>query len=35
LSAELQLLFHSGFDLRGVDEGDMALLRSVGPLREP
>jgi lincosamide nucleotidyltransferase A/C/D/E len=28
LSAELQLLFHSGFDLRGVDEGDMALLRS-------
>jgi lincosamide nucleotidyltransferase A/C/D/E len=28
LSAELQLLFHSGFDLRGVDEGDMALLRT-------
>jgi lincosamide nucleotidyltransferase A/C/D/E len=28
LSAQLQLLFHSGFDARGVDEGDMALLRA-------
>ncbi len=28
LSAQLQLLFHSGFDLRGVDSGDMELLRA-------
>jgi lincosamide nucleotidyltransferase A/C/D/E len=31
LSAQLQLLFHSGFDARGVDEGDVALLRSWSP----
>ncbi|MGD0381749.1 MAG: hypothetical protein ABSC30_17405 [Acidimicrobiales bacterium] len=28
LSAQLQLLFHSGFDPRGVDTGDMELLRA-------
>ena len=31
LSAQLQLLFHSGFDARGVDEGDVALLRARSP----
>jgi lincosamide nucleotidyltransferase A/C/D/E len=31
LSAQLQLLFHSGFDARGVDEGDVALLRAQAP----
>jgi lincosamide nucleotidyltransferase A/C/D/E len=31
LSAQLQLLFHSGFDARGVDEGDVALLRAWSP----
>jgi lincosamide nucleotidyltransferase A/C/D/E len=35
LSAQLQLLFHSGFDPRGVDGPDMELLRSKVPAAPP
>lgn len=35
LSAQLQLLFHSGFDPRGVDEGDLQLLRSRSGRADP
>jgi len=35
LSVELQLLFHSGFDPRGVDGPDVQLLRSMAAARRP